>query len=217
MVVTESDPEEDPEEYEDDETEDGMMLIVEEEEEEEKEHPALADSVVVIPTVEPDSLPEGTEPIMPPPSTDISTTGARITVRLQASISLPQSAVLMRTSAMSYSITIPSYLTITPSQGRRLARLLRIASTQALIDAVTVRPLPSPPLMPITLFYNLHTTTAGSRRDDIPVFSVAKHRKRLYLSTLGSRYEVGESSTARPTGGRGIDYGFVSTVDAEAR
>ncbi|GJX01763.1 hypothetical protein Tco_0185676 [Tanacetum coccineum] len=41
--------------------------------------------------------------------------------------------------------------------------------------------------------------------------------KRLYLSTLGSRYEVGESSTARPTRGRGIDYGFVSTVDAEER
>ncbi|GJV55981.1 hypothetical protein Tco_1456986 [Tanacetum coccineum] len=37
------------------------------------------------------------------------------------------------------------------------------------------------------------------------------------MSTLGSRYEVGESSTARPTRGRGIDYGFVSTVDAEAR
>ncbi|GKG56262.1 hypothetical protein Tco_0577337, partial [Tanacetum coccineum] len=30
-------------------------------------------------------------------------------------------------------------------------------------------------------------------------------------------YEVGESSTARPTKGRGIDYGFVSTVDAEER
>ncbi|GKD65538.1 hypothetical protein Tco_1307646 [Tanacetum coccineum] len=30
-------------------------------------------------------------------------------------------------------------------------------------------------------------------------------------------YEVGESSTARPTRGQGIDYGFVSTVDAEAR
>ncbi|GKG49283.1 hypothetical protein Tco_0515735, partial [Tanacetum coccineum] len=30
-------------------------------------------------------------------------------------------------------------------------------------------------------------------------------------------YEVRESSTARPTGGQEIDYGFVSTVDAEAR
>ncbi|GJU48957.1 putative reverse transcriptase domain-containing protein [Tanacetum coccineum] len=37
------------------------------------------------------------------------------------------------------------------------------------------------------------------------------------LFALGSRYEVGESSTARPTGGRGVDYGFVSTLDAEER
>ncbi|GJS52807.1 putative reverse transcriptase domain-containing protein [Tanacetum coccineum] len=37
------------------------------------------------------------------------------------------------------------------------------------------------------------------------------------MSTLGSRYVVKESSTARPTGGQGIDYGFVSTIDAEAR
>ncbi|GJV08575.1 hypothetical protein Tco_1346231 [Tanacetum coccineum] len=42
-------------------------------------------------------------------------------------------------------------------------------------------------------------------------------RKRLCLSTLGSRYEVEESSTARPIGERGTYYGFVSTVDAEAR
>ena len=42
-------------------------------------------------------------------------------------------------------------------------------------------------------------------------------RKRSCLLTLGSRYEVGESSTVRPTGGRGIDYGFASTVDAEMR
>ncbi|GJU68451.1 hypothetical protein Tco_1254710 [Tanacetum coccineum] len=49
-------------------------------------------STVIVPTVEPVSPPEGTEPVIPPPSTDISTTGARITVRLQASISLPPEA-----------------------------------------------------------------------------------------------------------------------------
>ncbi|GKG16530.1 hypothetical protein Tco_0361487, partial [Tanacetum coccineum] len=54
------------------------------------------------------------------------------------------------------------------------------------------------------------------RRDDIPE-SEQPPRKRLYLSTLGSRYEVGESSTARPTRGQRIDYGFVNTVDAEER
>ncbi|GKA76802.1 hypothetical protein Tco_0783263 [Tanacetum coccineum] len=32
-----------------------------------------------------------------------------------------------------------------------------------------------------------------------------------------ARYEDSESSTARPTKGRGVDYGFVSTLDAEGR
>ncbi|GKD89742.1 hypothetical protein Tco_1365249, partial [Tanacetum coccineum] len=107
--VAELDPEEDPEEYEDAETEDGPVDYPmdggddgddedgdssrddadDEDEDEEEEHPAPADSVVVVPTVEPVSPLEGTEPVIPPPSTDISTTGARITIRLQASISLP--------------------------------------------------------------------------------------------------------------------------------
>nr|GEX05311.1 reverse transcriptase domain-containing protein [Tanacetum cinerariifolium] len=54
------------------------------------------------------------------------------------------------------------------------------------------------------------------RIDDIPETEMPPHN-RLCLSTLGSRYEVEESSTARLTGGQGIDYGFVSTLDAEAR
>ncbi|GKE74333.1 hypothetical protein Tco_1536374, partial [Tanacetum coccineum] len=104
--VAESDSKEDPEEYEDDETEDGLVDYPmdggddgddddgdssgddadDEDEDEEEEHLAPADSVVVVPTVEPVSPPEGTEPIIPPPFTDIATTGARIIVRLQASI-----------------------------------------------------------------------------------------------------------------------------------
>ncbi|GKC11401.1 hypothetical protein Tco_1008183 [Tanacetum coccineum] len=60
-----------------------------EDEEEEEEHLALADSTIIIPTIELVSLPEGTEPVIPPPSIDITTTGARITVRRQASISFP--------------------------------------------------------------------------------------------------------------------------------
>ncbi|GKB28127.1 putative reverse transcriptase domain-containing protein [Tanacetum coccineum] len=87
---------------------------------------------------------------------------------------------------------------------------LRIASTQALIDAVTAA-LPLPPLPP-----SLYIPPPVDHRDEIPE-SEQPPRKRLCLSTLGSRYEVGESSTARPTRGRGIDYGFVSTVDAEER
>ncbi|GKC09238.1 hypothetical protein Tco_1000848 [Tanacetum coccineum] len=102
-------------------------------------------------------------------------------------------------------------ISLSPPSARE--RLARIASTQALIDAVTAA-LPSPPL-PL-LPPSLYIPPPVDRRDDIPEFELPP-RKRSCLSTLGSRYEVGESSNARPTRGRGIYYGFVSTVDAEAR
>nr|GEU86481.1 hypothetical protein [Tanacetum cinerariifolium] len=106
--LAESDLEKDPEEYEDDEIEDGPVDYPmnggddeddddgdpsgddtddkdedEEDEEEEAKHLAPADSAIVIPTVELISSPEGTKPVIPPPSTDTTTTGARITIRLQ--------------------------------------------------------------------------------------------------------------------------------------
>ncbi|GKF70617.1 hypothetical protein Tco_0203674, partial [Tanacetum coccineum] len=120
--VTESDPEEDPEKYEDDETEDGLVDYPidegddgddydcdssgddadedededdEDEEEEEEEHLALADSTIVAPVDEPVFLAEGTEPVILPPSTNI-TIGARITVRPQISISIPLEAEVER-------------------------------------------------------------------------------------------------------------------------
>ncbi|GJV57707.1 hypothetical protein Tco_1458712 [Tanacetum coccineum] len=212
-----------------------------EDEEDEEEHLASADFTIMASTVELVSPPEGTEPVIPPPSTDITTTGARITVRLQASISLPPEAEVERLLAMPTPPPSPLISLSPPSAGERLARCtapsahsspppvpspllpssgcptqtqtLRIASTQALIDAVTAA-LPSPPLPPLPP--SLYIPPPVDRRDDIPE-SELPPRKRSCLSTLGSRYEVGESSTARPTRGRGIDYGFVSTVDAEAR
>ncbi|GJV71791.1 putative reverse transcriptase domain-containing protein [Tanacetum coccineum] len=90
---------------------------------------------------------------------------------------------------------------------------LKIASTQALIDAVTAA-LPSPSLPPLPP--SLYIPPLVNRRDDILESEQPPH-KRLCLSTLGSRYEIGESSTARPTRGRGIDYRFVSMVDDEER
>ncbi|GKE98168.1 hypothetical protein Tco_0021519, partial [Tanacetum coccineum] len=103
--VTESDPEEDPEEYEDDETEDGPVDYPmdegddddgdssgddaeededdedeDDEEEEEEEHFAPANSAIVIPIGEHVFLPKGIEPVISPPSIDI-TIEARITVR----------------------------------------------------------------------------------------------------------------------------------------
>ncbi|GKF81688.1 hypothetical protein Tco_0240290, partial [Tanacetum coccineum] len=166
-------------EYEDDETEDGPVDYPidggedgdeddgdssgddtddedgdEEDKEEEEEHLAMADSAVI-----------------PPPSTDITTTGARITVRLQASISLPPEAKVKRLLAM-----------------------------------------PTPPPSPLI---SLSPPSAGERlaRDDV-LESELSPRKRLCLSNLDSRYEIRESSTARPTRGLGVDYGFVSTIDA---
>ncbi|GKG52294.1 hypothetical protein Tco_0547169, partial [Tanacetum coccineum] len=69
---------------------------------------------------------------------------------------------------------------------------LGIASTHALIDAVTAA-LPSPSLPP-----SLYIPPPVDRRDDV-LESELPPRKRLCLSTLGSRYEIRESSTARPT------------------
>ncbi|GKD16219.1 hypothetical protein Tco_1205377 [Tanacetum coccineum] len=219
--VTESDPEEDPEEYEDDETEDGPVDYPmdggddgddddgdssgddtdedeDDEDEEEEEHLAPADSAIVIPVDEPVFPPEGTEPVIPPPSTDI-TIGARITVRPQTSISLPPEAEVERLLAMTTPSPSPPISLSPPSAGERLASYC-----------------------PITITSNTHTPPSlyipppVDRRDDIPE-SEQPPCKRLYLSTLGLRYEVGESSTARPTGGRRVDYGFVSTLDAEER
>ncbi|GJU21704.1 putative reverse transcriptase domain-containing protein [Tanacetum coccineum] len=148
---------------------------------------APADSTV-IPADEPVFPPEGmTEPIIPPPSTDI-TIGARITVRPQISISLPQSAEIER----------PILAMTTPSTDHHLSYIItthcRIASTQALIDAVTAA-LPPPSLPPLPP--SLSIPSPVDRRDDIPE-SEQPPRKRLHLSTICSRYEIGESSTARP-------------------
>ncbi|GKA15269.1 hypothetical protein Tco_0695016 [Tanacetum coccineum] len=228
--ITESDLEEDPEEYEDGETEDGPVDYPMEggddgedddddssrddvnDEDEEDEHLAPADSTIVIPTDKPISPPKGIETAIPPPSTDI-TIRARITVRPQASISLPLEAEVERLLAMTTPSPSPPISLSPPSAGERLARCtippahsspppipspllpssgcltqiqtLRIASTQALIDVVTAA-LPSPPLPP-----SLYIPPPVDHMDDIP--------------------------ESEPIGGLWVDYGFVSIVDAEAR
>ncbi|GJX14078.1 hypothetical protein Tco_0205836 [Tanacetum coccineum] len=152
--------EHDPEEFEDDETEDGPVDYPmdegdngddddddssgddtndededdeDEEKEEEEEHLAPADSTVVLPTDEPVSPPEGTEPVIPPLSHDISTTGARITVRPQASISLPPEAEVERLLAMTTPSPSPPISLPPPSAGERLARL-QIEMRSSLLD-----------------------------------------------------------------------------------
>nr|GEX32118.1 putative reverse transcriptase domain-containing protein [Tanacetum cinerariifolium] len=212
----ESNPEEDPEEYEDDEREDGSVDYPmdggddddgessgddadnedEDEEDEEEEHLASADSVLVIRADELVSPPEGTEHVIPLPSTNTTTTGARFTIQIQAAISLSPKVEAERLLAMPLPPTSLLALLSPPYVGEHLARL---ASTQALIDAVTATlsslPLPPPLYIPLPV----------DHKDDI-LETEMPPRKRLCLSTLGSRYEIKESLTSRPTEGRGIDY-----------
>ncbi|GJR48755.1 putative reverse transcriptase domain-containing protein [Tanacetum coccineum] len=220
--VTESDPEEDLEVYEDDETEDGPVDYPmdggynvddddgnssgddvndedKDDEDEEEEHLAPTDSAVVVPTDEPVFPLEGTEPVIPPPSTNI-TIGARITVRPEASISLPPEAEVERLLAMATPSPLPHILLSPPFVGERLARCTappaHSSPPPALIDEVTTA-LPSPPLPPLPP--SLYIPPPVDHMDDIPEFEQPP-RKRLCLSTLGSRYEIRKSSTARPIG-----------------
>ncbi|GKC96047.1 hypothetical protein Tco_1161489, partial [Tanacetum coccineum] len=109
----------DAEEDEDDKDEDDE----DEEEEEEEEHLAPADSTIVVPVDEPVFPPEGTESVIPPPSTDI-TIGARITVRPQTSISLPLRAEVERLLAMTTPSPSPPISLSPPSAGERLAKYM---------------------------------------------------------------------------------------------
>ncbi|GJZ28043.1 hypothetical protein Tco_0572690 [Tanacetum coccineum] len=178
------------------------------EEDEEEEHLALADSAIIVPTASISLPPEAeverllampTPPPSPlttlsPPSTGESL--ARCTTLFAHSSPPPMPSPLLPLSGC-------------PTQ----IQTLRIASTQALVDAVTAA-LPSPPLPPLPP--HLYIPPPVHSRDDVPEFEQPP-RKRSCLFALGSRYEVEESSTARYTRGRGVDYGFVSTLDAEER
>nr|GEZ79870.1 hypothetical protein [Tanacetum cinerariifolium] len=219
--VAESDPEEDPKEYKEDEAEDGPVDYPmdggddgdddddgnssgydaddededdDDKEDEEDKHLAPADSVVVIPIDELVSPPEEIKPTIPPPSTDTTTIGARITIRSQTSISLPPEAEVKRLLAMPTLPPSPLTSLSPPSAGERLARCIAPAA------------LPSPLLPPFSF------PPPVDRREAIPESEQPPH-KRLCLSTLGSMYEVGESSTR----GRGVDYRFADTVEAEMR
>ncbi|GJW92465.1 hypothetical protein Tco_0170018 [Tanacetum coccineum] len=116
------------------------------------------------------------------------------------SISLPPEAEVERLLTMTTPSPSPPISLSPPSAGERLARF-----TAA---------LPSPSLPPLP--QSLYIPPPVDLMDDLPE-SELPPRKRLCLSTLSSRYEIGESSTARPTKGQGVDYGFISTIDAEAR
>ncbi|GJY33391.1 reverse transcriptase domain-containing protein [Tanacetum coccineum] len=111
----------------------------------------------------------------------------------------------------------PPHLTITHlSQEETPASVFETATVLRASSPSTYHLLhSSPPLPPSPSSLHL---PPHNRKEDIPEAAVPP-RKRLCLTALTSRYEVRESSTAapRPTGGHGIDYGFIGTLDAKTR
>ncbi|GJS66680.1 hypothetical protein Tco_0681244, partial [Tanacetum coccineum] len=201
--VADSDPDEDSEDGpidypadEGDNDDDDSSNNDEEEEASEEEHLAPADSVVA-PVVDHVPSSEETEPFKTdesaatPPSPRWHT--ARMSVRPQTPIPLPSVAEVERLLAL----PIPPPSPLTPQSS-------------------PLPQIPSPPLPPPPS--SLHLPITFDCREDTFEAELPPH-KRLCLTALTSRYEVGESSTAapRPTGGHGVDYGFIDTVDAEVR
>ncbi|GJV21548.1 hypothetical protein Tco_1370568 [Tanacetum coccineum] len=124
-----------------------------------------AESAVVIPTVELVSLLEGTKP---------------------ASISLPPETEVERLLAIPTPPPSPPISLSLPSAEERLAR---IASTQALVDAVTAA-LPSPPLPPLPP--SLYIPPPVDRRDDIPKRSRVDYRFVSIVDAEVSRQGISE-------------------------
>ncbi|GJR07855.1 putative reverse transcriptase domain-containing protein [Tanacetum coccineum] len=200
--VTESDPEEDPEEYE-------LM------------EPACFPTGGIVPG------------LYHQPSTKLLLgLGSRPT---QTSISLPPEAEVERLLTMTTQSPSPPISLSAPSAGECLSRCMaphahspplppssmrckpnpdtQDRSTLALIVAVTGHNYSLLHYHHTSILYPYHhLLTVG----DIPE-SGSPPAKKLLSCHFSSRYEIGESSGARPTRGQGIDYGFVSTVDAEER
>ncbi|GKD18835.1 hypothetical protein Tco_1207993, partial [Tanacetum coccineum] len=201
--VVESDPEEDPEEYEDDETEDGPVDYPMEGGEDVDEDDG-------------NSSGDDTDDEDKDKEEHIASADSAVVVPT-ASISLPPEAEVERLLAMPTPPPSPPISLSPPSVGEHLAKCMAPSAHSspppALVDAVTAA-LPLPPLPP--LLPSLYIPPPVDHRDDIPESERPPHKRSCFFA-LGSRYEVGESSTARPTGFRGIDYVFVSTLDAEER
>nr|GEX14691.1 hypothetical protein [Tanacetum cinerariifolium] len=193
-VVAESDLEVDPEEYEKDEAEDGPvnypMDEVDDGDDEDDDDSSGYDV---------DDEDEDEEEDKEEEEEHLAPADSAIVIPIDELVSLPEgtepTAEVERLLAMPTPSPSPLTSLSPPSAGERLARCTAPAE------------LPSPPLPTFS-----YPPPLVDRKDGIPE-SEQPPRKRLCLSTLGSRYEVGERSTK----GRVVDYGFTDTVEAEMR
>nr|GEZ04410.1 hypothetical protein [Tanacetum cinerariifolium] len=188
--VAESDPKEDPEEYGDDETEDGPVDYPIDRGDDGDDDDGNSSGYDADDEDEDEEEEEEGKEHLAPANSAVVIPSDELT-----SISLPPEAEVERLLAMPTPSPSPLTSLSPPSIGERLARCTAPST------------LPSP-----LLTLSLYPPPPVDRRDDI-LECEQPPRKRLYLSTLGSRYEIGESSTR----GRGVDYGFTDTVKAEMR
>nr|GEV44508.1 hypothetical protein [Tanacetum cinerariifolium] len=187
--VDESDPEEDPKEYEEDETEDGPVGYPMDGRDDGDDDDIDSSGYDIDNKDEDEGDEEEEEEYLAPAD---STTDYYPTIDFHI---LPPEAEVERLLAMPTPPPSPLTSLSPPSARERLARCMAPAA------------LPSPPL-PLSSY----PPPIVDHRDGIPE-SGQPPRKRLCLSTLGSRYEVGDSSMR----GLGVDYGFANTVEAEMR
>ncbi|GJZ52943.1 putative reverse transcriptase domain-containing protein [Tanacetum coccineum] len=216
----------------DDTTNEDEDPFEDEDDDEEKEHLALADSFAV-PVVDPVPLAGDTEafetdestptPISPQTKVPFAQTclrGAQKTVRLEPPMSPSMEARIAEYAAAP---TPPSPPPSPLSPWSSLLPQIPLpplppppSSLHLPPHVPTSLPLPSSPIPPLPA--SLFIPPPVDRKEDIPEAELPP-RKRLCLTALTSRYEVGESSIAapRPTRGHRADYGFIDTMDAEIR
>ncbi|GKC59301.1 hypothetical protein Tco_1086899 [Tanacetum coccineum] len=219
--IADSDPEKDPEEDsedgpvhypadggngDDDDSSNDDDKEEEASEEEEDEHLALAGSVIT-PVVDHVPSSEEKKPISNRPEAPILLVSEEEVERLLALPILPPSPLISLSP---------------PSIEERLARCFAAPTPPSSplppppSSLHLQPPVPTSPLPPLPA--SLSIPPLVDCREDIPEAELPP-RKRLCSTASTSRYEVGESSTAapRPTGGHRVDYGFIDTLDAEAR
>ncbi|GKE52904.1 hypothetical protein Tco_1488060, partial [Tanacetum coccineum] len=236
------DPEEDLVDYpadggddgdDEDEPSEDDEVDIEADDEEEEEHPAPADYVVVaLPAADQAPSAEESEPFetdesaaTPPPHP-----AYRVTARISIPAPIPSpplppipSPSLPVSPPLPVSSPIPVLSPSPPASPIHLlsyrAAMIRLRAEAASTSHLLPLPLPiilshTRPAAPSSGTSPLHLLSTN-RREDRPEVTLPP-RKRLGIA-LGPAYEVGESSSARPTGGLREEYGFVATMDREIR
>ncbi|GKD00895.1 hypothetical protein Tco_1171169, partial [Tanacetum coccineum] len=189
---------------------------------------AEVDRLLAIPTPPPSPLTPLSSPLpqIPSPPLHVSSPlfpvpSPLTTSPIDAGAPLGYRAAMIRLRAespsTSHPLPLPLPIVLTRTRAsmvmmRAIAPSTYILAPRSEIPPLVTPPLGTPPLLPIPL-------PTSSPPFQPPSIDCKAAWKRLYIAP-GLRYEIGEcssASTARPTGGFRVDYGFFGTLDAEIR